>query len=85
MLNFHKLQSQNPFVLGTMLNSLNQEIAFVEHPTLGDEYPVICVCEELELASASSFYELDDMTEDHGEYEPKFIDGKYYEGDFQND
>ena len=71
-MNYQKLISLNPTVYGTMINSQKQEITFVEHPTRGDEYPVIAVCHELKLAAATDFFELDDMTAEHGEYEPWF-------------
>jgi hypothetical protein len=80
MLNYQKLISKNPSEYGRMINSLGQEIIFVEHPTRGDEAPVICVCNELELAAYSTFYELDDMLADHKEYEPSFQDGQFFIG-----
>ncbi len=73
-LNYEKLMSHNPTVYGEMVNSKGQIIVFVEHPTRGDEYFVIAVCHELKLAAATEFFELDDMMEDHKEYEP-FFDG----------
>jgi hypothetical protein len=82
MLNYEKLVAQNPTEYGRMINSLGQEIIFIEHPLRGDEYPVICVCHALELASDSTFYELDDMMADHKEYEPNFFEGKFYIGQF---
>jgi hypothetical protein len=80
MLNYEKLISLNPTEYGRMTNSLGQQIIFVEHPTEGDEYPVIAVCHELKLAAATDFFELDDMTAEHGEYEPVFIAGKFQHG-----
>ena len=80
MLSYQKLMSWKPTEYGRMVNSYGQEIVFVEHPIHGDEHPVICVCHALELASASTFYELDDMMADHKEYEPNFYDGKFYIG-----
>jgi len=82
MLNYDKLMSHNPTEYGRMTNSLGQEIIFVEHPLRGDETPVICVCPQLELASYSTFYELDDMIADHKEYEPSFQEGKFLIGQF---
>lgn len=75
-MNYNKLMSLEPYVLGELKNSIGQVITFVEHPTRGDEYPVICVCNELQLAEKSDFYEIDDMIATHKEYEPLFIDGK---------
>ena len=71
-MNYKKLMSFNPTEYGLMINSQGQKIVFVEHPTKGDEYPVIAVCHELELAGATDFFELDDMMAEHGEYEPWF-------------
>jgi hypothetical protein len=82
MLNYEKLMAHNPTEYGRMTNSLGQEIVFVEHPLRGDETPVICVCNELGLASYSTFYELDDMTADHKEYEPSFKNGNFLIGQF---
>ena len=67
-----------------MTNSLGQEIVFVEHPTKGDECPVICVCHSLELAEVSTFFELDDMMADHKEYEPTFENGKLLIGGMED-
>lgn len=85
MLNYQRLASENPTEYGRMTNSLGQEIIFVEHPYKGDEAPVICMCHELKLAAYSTFYELDDMTADHKEYEPSFQDGKFFIGQFLED
>ena len=79
-MNYEKLMSYNPTEYGRMTNSLGQEIIFVEHPLKGDETPVICVNHELKLADYSTFFELDDMTADHKEYEPSFQDGALFIG-----
>lgn len=83
MLNYEKLMSYNPTEYGRMTNSKVQEIIFVEHPTRGDEYPVIAVCNELKLACSTDFFELDDMMADHKEYEPSFENGKLLIGKFE--
>jgi hypothetical protein len=80
MLNYEKLTAYQPTEYGRMTNSIGQEIIFVEHPIRGDEYFIIAVCHELKLAAATDFFELDDMTADHGEYEPLFIDGNFQHG-----
>ncbi len=82
MLNYDKLIALNPTVYSKFTNSLGQEIEFVEHPTKGEDYPVICVCHALKLAACSDFYETTDMLADHKEYEPKFIDGQFWIGNF---
>jgi hypothetical protein len=81
MIHYEKLMSHNPTKLDSMTNSKGQVIDFYEHPIYGDEAEVICVCHELKLASYSTFYECDDMKEDHGEYEPWFEDGEFRIGD----
>lgn len=85
MLNYEKLMENNPTEYGRMVNSLGQEIVFVEHPFKGDEAPVICVSHDLKKATYSTFYELDDMTADHKEYEPSFQDGAFLIGQFPTD
>lgn len=84
-MNYDKLIALKPTVYSTFTNSLGQEIEFVEHPTLGGDYPIICVCHALRLAANSEFYETVDMLADHKEYEPKFIDGQFYIGNFIQD
>lgn len=85
MLNYDKLMAHNPTEYGRMTNSLGQEIIFVEHPLRGDETPVICVSKDLKLASYSTFYELDDMTAEHKDYEPSFQEGRFLIGQFIED
>jgi hypothetical protein len=75
-MNYHKLINLNPTSYGKMTNSLGQEIEFYEHPTRGDEWFVICVCHALELAEDSSWFDTHDMTAEHKEYEPLFINGE---------
>jgi hypothetical protein len=83
MINYKKLIANTPTKYGEMVNSIGQKIEFVEHPTRGDEHPVIAVCHELELAASTDFYELDDMTADHKEYEPSFQNNKFFIGEFE--
>lgn len=71
-LNYTKLMSHNPTSFGKMMNDKGQQIEFFEHPTRGDEYPIIAVLHETQQAGNTEFYELDDMTADHGEYQPWF-------------
>jgi hypothetical protein len=75
-MNYQKLMAHKPFSYGKMINDKGQEIEFVEHPIYGDESDVICVCHELELAGYSGFFETDDMTAEHGEYQPHFENGE---------
>ena len=75
-MNYKKLKEWNPTEYGRMTNSLGQEIIFVEHPIHGDEVPVIVMFPDQERAFRTDFFELDDMTAEHGEYEPRLIDGE---------
>ena len=84
-MNYSKLMNLNPTSFGSMGNSIGQEIEFFEHPLKGDEFPVICVCHSLRLASASEFWETDDMIAEHKEYEPSFQDGKLFIGQFESE
>lgn len=82
-INYNKLMDHNPTSYGEMANSKGQVIDFMEHPTKGDLYPIICVSHELKLADYSGFYETDDMEADHKEYEPSFVNGKLMIGEFE--
>lgn len=73
----------NPFKYGEMTNSTGQKIEFYECAIRGDTAPVIAVCHDLKLAEYTNFYELDDMVADHGEYEPIFVEGKLFHGQFE--
>jgi hypothetical protein len=79
-MNYSKLMQHNPTELDRMMNDLGQLIVFYEHPIKGDEFPVIIVCHELELADYTDFMETTDMTALHGEYQPSFVDGKLHIG-----
>jgi hypothetical protein len=66
---------KNPFKYGEIINKENQLIEFFEHPYYGQDFPVIAVCQDLKLAELTTFYELDDMVAQSGEYTPLFIEG----------
>lgn len=85
MVNYQKLMALNPTSLGRMINDKSQTIEFFENPIYGDEAEVIVVCHKLQLANHSSFMETNDMTASHGEYQPKFINGKLFIGEFEQD
>lgn len=84
MINYKKLLDHKPTSYGTFKNSIGQTIEFYENPLTGDDGVVICACHELRLASYSDFFETDDMTAEHGEYEPSFVDGRFYIGGFES-
>jgi hypothetical protein len=79
-MNYKKLMDLNPTEYDRMINSIGQEIVFYEHPLRGDEFPVIIVCHELQLADFTDFMETTDMMEDHREYEPSFVNNQLYIG-----
>ena len=79
-LSYTKLMAHSPYKLDEMTNTYGQLIEFYEHPTQGDEYPVIAACHELQLAANTEFFELDDMTDSHGEYQPVFVGGELHFG-----
>jgi hypothetical protein len=79
-MNYSKLISQNPTEYGRMTNSAGQTVVFYEHPTRGDEYPVIVAFPQYEVAFTSEFFDTDDMAADHAEYEPIFVDGQLQYG-----
>ena len=79
-LSYKKLMEHEPTIYATMVNSLGQKIDLVEHPLRGDESAVIAVCHELQIASYTDFYDLDDMLAEHKEYEPLFINGNFQHG-----
>jgi hypothetical protein len=83
MINYKKLMEAEPTIYDKMTNSIGQEIVFYEHPYKGDEFPVIIVCHELELADYTDFMETDDMMREDGDYEPSFVDGKLYIGGYE--
>lgn len=76
-MNYEKLMAHNPCVYTTFVNSKKQEIELVEHPLKGDEYPVIAVCHKLKKAVTTDFWDTEDITAEHGEYEIVFDDTTY--------
>jgi hypothetical protein len=75
--------SKKPTKYSEMTNRLGQVIEFYEHPIRGDEAEIICVNHNLKLASYSTFYDIEDMIAEHREYEPSFINCKFYIGNTQ--
>jgi hypothetical protein len=83
MLNYQKLMDNNPTEYERFTNSLGQEIVFYEHPFKGDESEILVVCHNLKLACYSGFFETNDMLKSHKEYEPTFVDSRYYVGGYE--
>lgn len=74
-LNYHQLMDFKPNNIGSVINQLGQVITFVEHPLLGDEYPVIAVFHGFEMAVNTEFFDMDDMYPG-SEYLPVYRDGE---------
>lgn len=75
-MNYKNFLQLAPFKYGSYTNSKGQNIDFYEHPIHGDDVPVVAVCDELEIACSTEFYELDDMIAEHKEYEPIFVNNE---------
>jgi hypothetical protein len=62
-LNFKKIMvDNNPTQLGYIFNQLGQLILFFEHPTLGDDYPVLCLMPDANIY-ATEFFDMGDFYE----------------------
>ena len=72
---YKKLIEYKAEKLGETVNQMGQEVHFYEHPMHGDEYPIIVIFPEYEVAFDSDFYDTEDMTAEHGEYTPYFVGG----------
>ena len=60
-LNYTKLMAANPVTYSEIMNQASQRITFMEHPYKGDEYPVIAVCHEREVAYCTDFWDTEDF------------------------
>lgn len=74
-LDYQKLMHYNPTVYSTFKNANGDEFQLVEHPTFGDEYPVIIVHHESQQAVVSDFYDTDDLLGGE-DYEPIIDEGE---------
>lgn len=74
-LNYKKLIDNNPTLYDSITNQLGQKIDFYEHPFKGDEYPVIAVYHEKEMAVCTDFYDVGDFFEG-SDYNPIYKDGE---------
>jgi hypothetical protein len=75
-LNYDKLMSKNPTKYDEITNHLGQLIEFFEHPTKGDEYPVIAVYRAEKIAVCTDFFDTDDMQDVDSDYIPCYVDGE---------
>jgi hypothetical protein len=76
-MNYENLMAQDPTEYDRMTNSKKQLVIFYEHPTKGDEWPVIVAFPDYKAAFTSNFYDTDDMRASHREYEP-ILNGEEY-------
>jgi len=75
------LTENKAFVLGEMMNELDQKVVFMEHPIYGDEHEVIVAFPDHELAFDSGFMDCHDMSNpDSKEYRPFFVDSTFMLG-----
>ena len=75
-LDYQKLMALNPTLLYSVKNKLGQQIYFFEHPTRGDDYPVIAVYHKEKTAVVTDFCDCDDFFVG-SEYNPCYKDGKW--------
>lgn len=75
VLNYQRLMALKPTVYTTFINSVGQSIELVEHPSKGEEYPVIIVYHAEKLAVCSHFWDTKDMTS-NSDYEPIYKHGQ---------
>jgi hypothetical protein len=73
---YKELKLNKPTVYEAFTNSHGQVVVLVEHPWKGDEYPVIAMFPELQMAFKTEFFDTEDMLAEHKEYEPYFYNGK---------
>ena len=73
-IDYKKLMEQNPTLLDTLFkNQLDQEVKFFEHPTKGDESPVIAVINE--VAVLTDFYDTSDFYH-NSDYNPVLVENE---------
>lgn len=67
-IDFDKLMAHDPMEYDRMINIHGQEVVFYEHPTLGDESPVIAAFPKEGIAVVTEFWEQDDMMNPESDY-----------------
>mgnify|MGYP003644199367 FL=1 len=81
ILNYNRIKALNPTKYGEVTNQRGQLVEFYEHPTKGDEYPVIAIIEEFKEAVCTDFFDTSDFFEG-SDYNPVymhgFIDSAFY-------
>lgn len=74
-INYKNLVDAKPTLYKTIVNQLDQSIDLVEHPTRGDEYPVIAIYHKEKIAVVTDFYDCGDFYED-SDYNPICLNGE---------
>lgn len=64
-----------PTVYSTIVNQEGQTIEFVEHPIMGDEYPIIAVYHKEKVAVCTDFFDVSDFFEG-SDYNPVYMHGE---------
>lgn len=66
--------SNDPTVLGTVVNPLGQTVTYYEHPIHGDEAPVYALIDDALYNTGA--YDLDDLLDtENPDYIPVLVDG----------
>ena len=73
-LNYDKLMALKPTIYNGFRNTLGQLVQLAEHPTRGDEYPVIAIFRDQKVAFCTDFFDTSDMYKG-SDYEPINIAG----------
>lgn len=73
---YNDIMSKKPYVYDGFVNSMNQMVVLLEHPTEGDDAPVIVSFPEHGVMFDSGFMETDDMKNMDGDYVPHLVDGE---------
>lgn len=76
-LSFGKLMAFNPTLLDTMINQIGQRVNFYEHPTKGDEYTVLGVFPDFNIAFDTDHWDTSDFY-DYSDYNPIYKDGRVF-------
>jgi hypothetical protein len=74
ILNYKRLKALNPTKYGEVTNQRGQLVEFYEHPTKGENYPVIAIIEEFKEAVCTDFFDTSDFFED-SDYNPIYMHG----------
>lgn len=76
-LNYTRLSAANPTVYATAINREGQKLKFVEHPALGQDYPVIVMCDEMQVAACTDFFDCSDFYAG-SDYMPVYLFGEFH-------